>query len=107
MTDSNSLLFLYEELVQNHASQFDSEIASLQQLVKTRMQELRGLEQTLVGEQREKVRSGFGSQLHPYILNKTWFFSCDGVTARRRRSHPETSYIRPRFQHLTKSRCSR
>jgi hypothetical protein len=22
-------------------------------------------------EQREKVRSGFGSQLHPYILNKT------------------------------------
>ncbi|MEH2024071.1 hypothetical protein [Nostoc sp.] len=30
-------------------------------------------------EQREKVRSGFGSQLHPYILNKTWFFSCDRI----------------------------
>ncbi len=31
------------------------------------------------GEQREKVRSGFSSQLHLYILNKTWFFSCDRI----------------------------
>ncbi|BBD70055.1 transposase [Nostoc commune NIES-4072] len=31
------------------------------------------------GEQREKVRSGFSSQLHPYILNKIWFFSCDRI----------------------------
>ncbi|BBD70764.1 hypothetical protein NIES4072_71300 [Nostoc commune NIES-4072] len=30
-------------------------------------------------EQREKVRSGFSSQLHPYILNKIWFFSCDRI----------------------------
>ncbi|QKQ73311.1 hypothetical protein [Nostoc sp. TCL240-02] len=57
MTDSNSLLSLYEELVQNHASQFDSEIASLQQLVKTRMQELRGLEQTLVEAQTTELSS--------------------------------------------------
>jgi UDP-N-acetylglucosamine transferase subunit ALG13 len=56
MTDSNSLLSLYEELVQNHASQFDSEIASLQQLVKTRMQELRGLEQTLVEAQTTELK---------------------------------------------------
>ncbi|OYD90901.1 hypothetical protein CDG76_29740 [Nostoc sp. 'Peltigera membranacea cyanobiont' 210A] len=33
----------------------------------------------LIREQREKVRSGFGSQLRPYILNKTWFFSCDRI----------------------------
>lgn len=33
----------------------------------------------ITGEQREKVRSGFGSQLHPYILNKTWFFRCDRI----------------------------
>ncbi len=38
MTDSNSLLSLYEELVQNHISQFDPQIADLQQLVKARMQ---------------------------------------------------------------------
>ncbi|HYX14767.1 MAG TPA: S-layer family protein, partial [Nostoc sp.] len=50
------------------------------------------------GEQREKVRSGFGSQLHPYILNKSWFFSCDRIL--------KTCYTRPRFQHLTKSLCS-
>ncbi|MEH2147747.1 hypothetical protein [Nostoc sp.] len=31
------------------------------------------------GEQREKVRSGFSSQLHPYILNNPWFFSCDRI----------------------------
>ncbi|MEH2410987.1 hypothetical protein [Nostoc sp.] len=30
-------------------------------------------------EQREKVRSGFSSELHPYILKKTWFFSCDRI----------------------------
>ncbi len=30
-------------------------------------------------EQREKVRSGFSSQLYLYILNKTWFFSCDRI----------------------------
>ncbi|BBD70711.1 hypothetical protein NIES4072_70780 [Nostoc commune NIES-4072] len=34
---------------------------------------------TVIGEQREKVRSGFSSQLHPYILNKIWFFSCDRI----------------------------
>ncbi|WP_193200672.1 hypothetical protein [Nostoc sp. MG11] len=56
MTDSNSLLSLYEELVQNHASQFDPEIADLQQLVKARMQELRGLEQTLVEAQATELK---------------------------------------------------
>ncbi|WP_244919513.1 type II toxin-antitoxin system RelE/ParE family toxin [Nostoc commune] len=25
------------------------------------------------------MRSGFSSQLHPYILNKIWFFSCDRI----------------------------
>jgi hypothetical protein len=25
------------------------------------------------------VRSGFGSQLNLYILNKTWFLSCDRI----------------------------
>lgn len=30
-------------------------------------------------EQREKVRSGLSSQLHPYIVNKTWFLSCDRI----------------------------
>ncbi|AUB44150.1 hypothetical protein COO91_10370 (plasmid) [Nostoc flagelliforme CCNUN1] len=44
------------------------------------------------------MRLGFGSQLHPYILNKTWFFSCDRIL--------KTCYIRPRFQHLTLERCS-
>jgi hypothetical protein len=51
MTDSNSLLSSYEELVQNHASQFDPQIADLRQLVKTRMQELRATEQMLVEAQ--------------------------------------------------------
>jgi hypothetical protein len=31
------------------------------------------------GEQREKVRSGFNSQLYLYIVNKAWFFSCDHI----------------------------
>ena len=56
-------------------------------------------------EQREKVRSGCSSQLHLYILNKPWFFSCDACGGLRLRI-PQTCYIRPRFQHLTKSRCS-
>ncbi|QKQ75960.1 hypothetical protein [Nostoc sp. TCL240-02] len=34
---------------------------------------------TTVGEQREKVRLGLSSQLHPYIVNKTWFLSCDRI----------------------------
>lgn len=51
MTDSSSLLLSYEELVRNHASQFDPQIASLQQLVKTRMQEIRDAEKTLVEAQ--------------------------------------------------------
>jgi 3-deoxy-D-arabino-heptulosonate 7-phosphate (DAHP) synthase len=25
------------------------------------------------------VRSGLSSQLHPYIVNKTWFLSCDRI----------------------------
>jgi hypothetical protein len=51
MTDSNSLLSSYEELVQNHAREFDPQIADLRQLVKTRMQELRATEQMLVEAQ--------------------------------------------------------
>ncbi|WP_146110882.1 hypothetical protein [Nostoc sp. 'Peltigera membranacea cyanobiont' N6] len=35
--------------------------------------------QSIEGEQREKVRSGLSSQLHPYIVNKTWFLSCDRI----------------------------
>ena len=56
MRDSNSLLSLYEELVQNHISQFDPEIADLQQLVKTRMQELHDAEQTLVEAQAVELK---------------------------------------------------
>jgi hypothetical protein len=56
MTDSNSLLSSYEELVQNHVSQFDPLIADLQQLVKTRMQELRDAEQTLVEAQAIELK---------------------------------------------------
>jgi hypothetical protein len=33
----------------------------------------------LFREQREKVRSRFSSQLHPYIRNKARFFSCDRI----------------------------
>ncbi|MBD2255685.1 hypothetical protein [Nostoc parmelioides] len=51
MTDSSSLLLSYEELVQNHANQFDPQIASLQQLVEIRMQEIRDAEQKLVEAQ--------------------------------------------------------
>ncbi|MEH2383440.1 MAG: hypothetical protein V7K27_31895 [Nostoc sp.] len=56
MTDSNSLLSSYEELVQNHVSQFDPRIADLQQLVKTRMQELRDAEKTLVEAQAIELK---------------------------------------------------
>ncbi|MBG1266253.1 hypothetical protein [Nostoc sp. WHI] len=56
MTDSNSLLSLYEELVQNHISQFDPQIADLQQLVKARMQELHDAEQTLVETQAIELK---------------------------------------------------
>ncbi|MDZ8264591.1 hypothetical protein [Nostoc sp. ChiQUE01b] len=56
MTDCNSVLSSYEQLVQNHASQFDPEIADLQQLVEARMQELRGLEQTLVEAQTIELK---------------------------------------------------
>jgi len=56
MTNSNSLLLSYEELVQNHANQFDPQIASLQQLVETRMQEIRNAEQTLVEAQAIELK---------------------------------------------------
>lgn len=56
MTDSNSLLSLYEELVQNHISQFDPQIADLQQLVKARMQEIRDAEQSLVETQAIELK---------------------------------------------------
>ncbi len=51
MTNSESLLSNYQALVQNHASQFDPEIASLQQLVQARMQEIRHSEQALLEAQ--------------------------------------------------------
>lgn len=51
MTDSDSILASYQALMQNHASQFDPEIAALKQLVETRIQELRRSEQTLVKAQ--------------------------------------------------------
>ncbi|MEH2295897.1 hypothetical protein [Nostoc sp.] len=44
-------------------------------------------------EQREKVRSGFGSQLYPYILNKTWFFSCDAYGGLRLRILKQAVYV--------------
>jgi hypothetical protein len=56
MADSNSLLSLYEELAQNHSSQFDPQIASLQELVITRMQELRDAEQSLVEAQAIELK---------------------------------------------------
>ncbi|MBN3908290.1 MAG: hypothetical protein HWQ35_17635 [Nostoc sp. NMS1] len=56
MRDSNSLLSSYEELVQNHISQFDPQIADLQQLVKARMQELHDAEQTLVETQAIELK---------------------------------------------------
>jgi hypothetical protein len=51
MADSNSLFSLYEELVQDHSSQFDPQIASLQELVIRRMQAIRDAEQSLVEAQ--------------------------------------------------------
>ncbi|WP_413176342.1 hypothetical protein [Anabaena azotica] len=51
MTNFESLLSNYQALVQNHASQFDPEIASLQQLVQARMQEIRHSEQALLEAQ--------------------------------------------------------
>ncbi|MBD2492679.1 hypothetical protein [Aulosira sp. FACHB-615] len=56
MADSNSLLSLYEGLVQNHSNQFDPQIASLQELVMTRMQELREAEQSLVEAQAIELK---------------------------------------------------
>ncbi|RCJ39107.1 hypothetical protein A6770_38980 [Nostoc minutum NIES-26] len=56
MADSNFLLSNYEELVQNHSSQFDPQIASLQELVMTRMQELREAEQSLVEAQAIELK---------------------------------------------------
>lgn len=56
MADSNSLLSLYEGLVQNHSNQFDPQIASLQELVMTRMQELREAEQSLVESQAIELK---------------------------------------------------
>lgn len=56
MADSNSLLSLYEELAQNHSSQFDPQIDSLQELVITRMQELREAEQSLVEAQAIELK---------------------------------------------------
>ena len=56
MADSNSLLSLYEELVQDHSSQFDPQIVSLQELVITRMQEIRDAEQSLVEAQTIELK---------------------------------------------------
>ncbi|MEH2103234.1 MAG: hypothetical protein V7K76_26540 [Nostoc sp.] len=56
MADSNSLFSLYEELVQDHSSQFDPQIASLQELVITRMQEIRDAEQSLVEAQAIELK---------------------------------------------------
>ncbi len=56
LTDFNSLLSSYEELVQNHANQFEPEIADLQQIVKARMQELRDSEQRLVEAQTIELK---------------------------------------------------
>ncbi|MBE9209427.1 hypothetical protein IQ244_23580 [Nostoc sp. LEGE 06077] len=56
MADSNSLLSLYEGLVQNHSNQFDPQIALLQELVMTRMQELREAEQSLVEAQTIELK---------------------------------------------------
>ncbi|BAY93734.1 MULTISPECIES: hypothetical protein [unclassified Tolypothrix] len=61
MTDSHSLFSSYEELVQNHARQFDPHIAQLQQLVTTRMQELRAAEQTLVDAQAIELQNIFNA----------------------------------------------
>lgn len=56
MTNSNSLLSGYETLVQNHANQFDPEIAGLQQIVNKRMQEIRHQERSLVEAQARELR---------------------------------------------------
>jgi hypothetical protein len=56
MTNSDSLLSSYQALVQNHANQFDPEIAALQQLVQARMQELRRQEQALVEAQAIELK---------------------------------------------------
>jgi hypothetical protein len=56
MADPNSLFSLYEELVQDHSSQFDPQIASLQELVITRMQEIRDAEQSLVEAQAIELK---------------------------------------------------
>ncbi|MCC5612521.1 hypothetical protein LC612_38970 [Nostoc sp. CHAB 5834] len=56
MADSNSLFSLYEELVQDHSSQFDPQIASLQELVITRVQEIRDAEQSLVEAQAIELK---------------------------------------------------
>ncbi|MHC5771521.1 MAG: hypothetical protein ACYTXI_39415 [Nostoc sp.] len=56
MADSNSLFSLYEELVQDHSSQFDPQIASLQELVITRMQAIRDAEQSLVEAQAIELK---------------------------------------------------
>ncbi|MBD2214458.1 hypothetical protein H6G64_34380 [Calothrix sp. FACHB-156] len=61
MTDSHSLFSSYEELVQNHARQFDPQIAQLQQLVTTRMQELRAAEQTLLDAQAIELQNIFNA----------------------------------------------
>lgn len=56
MTKSNSLLANYQALVQNHATQFDPEIAALRQLVEARMQEVHSKEQALVSAQEVELK---------------------------------------------------
>ncbi len=56
MANSNFLLSSYQALVQNHASQFDPKIITLQQLVEQRMQDLSQQEQALVEAQVVKLQ---------------------------------------------------
>ncbi len=56
MTNSNSLLSSYQALVQNHANQFDPEVAALQELVQIRMLELHSREQAIVEAQAIELK---------------------------------------------------
>ena len=56
MTNSQSLLYDYQALFQNHANQFDPEIAALKQLVQVRMQEIRTREQVLFEAQAAELK---------------------------------------------------
>ncbi|BBD70078.1 amino acid adenylation domain-containing protein [Nostoc commune NIES-4072] len=77
LNQSSQLAFTF--LVDGEKEEVSLTYQELDQKAKAIAVVLQSMKATGEREQREKVRSGFSSQLHPYILNKIWFFSCDRI----------------------------